>query len=363
MKSIQLKNVKKSYAGELVLEHFSLTIPSGKFFALLGPSGSGKTTILRLIAGFDSVDSGTIFLGNHDITNTPIYKRTVNTVFQNYALFPHLTVFENIAYSQRVRGLPAVVIEQRVNKILRTVHLQAHAHKSIAQLSGGQKQRVALARAIINEPDVLLLDEPLTALDPEMRERMLLELIELQSNLQTTFVYVTHDHSEALAVADQMAILNHNGEVEQVGTPREIYEYPVSSFVAQFVGTTNLFKGIVIEQGAGLVSVDVANIGVIRVFAAEYRPWAHALMQVFVSVRPEKILITKKQVAGFANSIQGVVVGIIYYGRSTQYNVRVAGEMVSVFEQNEEHIEKEIIDYDDHVYLYWHEKNAVLLER
>ena len=166
MRSIRLHNIKKTYAGELVLENFTLTIPSGKFFALLGPSGSGKTTILRLIAGFESVDEGAVFLGNTDITHVPVYKRSINTVFQNYALFPHLNVYENIAYSQRIRKVPSFMVRQKVEKALRIVHLESFANKPIDQLSGGQKQRVALARAIINEPDVLLLDEPLTALDP-----------------------------------------------------------------------------------------------------------------------------------------------------------------------------------------------------
>ncbi|HSW73673.1 MAG TPA: ATP-binding cassette domain-containing protein, partial [Candidatus Limnocylindria bacterium] len=231
MRSIRIEKIKKSFQGEVILENLSLTIPSGKFFALLGPSGSGKTTLLRLIAGFEVPDQGRILLGEQDITTMPINERRVNTVFQNYALFPHMTVFDNVAYALKLRKVDPALIEQKVIRILKAVHLEKHIYRSIRQLSGGQQQRVALARAIINEPDVLLLDEPLAALDLKLREKMLLELIELQDSLKTTFVYVTHDQFEALTVADYMAIMNYDGEIEQVGRPKEIYEFPVSSFV------------------------------------------------------------------------------------------------------------------------------------
>src|ERR1700735_3471835 len=216
MRSIKLEAIKKSYNGEVILENINLTIPSGKIFALLGPSGSGKTTILRLIAGFDAPDEGAIYLGKTNITHMPTNERRVNTVFQNYALFPHLNVFENVAYSLRLKNIPNDIVEQKVQRVLKIVHLEKHIHKAIQQLSGGQQQRVAIARAIINEPDVLLLDEPLAALDLKLRERMLIELIDLQSTLGTTFVYVTHDQFEALTVADTMAIMNHDGEIEQM---------------------------------------------------------------------------------------------------------------------------------------------------
>ena len=250
MRSIRLENITKSYDGEPIIENLSLIIPSGKFFALLGPSGSGKTTLLRLIAGFESVDAGKIYLGDQDITHVPINERHINTIFQNYALFPHLNVFENVAYGLRVKRVAKEIIEQKVSKIFKAVNLEKHMYKSINQLSGGQQQRVALARAVVNEPEVLLLDEPLAALDFKLRERMLLELIDLQSSLNTTFVYVTHDQFEALTVADHMAIMNHDGHIEQIGTPKEIYEFPVSSFVAKFVGTTNIIEGVFHADGA-----------------------------------------------------------------------------------------------------------------
>ncbi|MCB0486509.1 MAG: ATP-binding cassette domain-containing protein, partial [Flavobacteriaceae bacterium] len=207
MRSIVLKGVKKSISSSFLLDEIDLTIPAGEFFALLGPSGCGKTTLLRLIGGFEKVDSGKIFLGDTDITDLPIHERNINTVFQNYALFPHLNVYDNIAYSMRIEGRPRHQIKNKVERLLHAFHLEDHAYKTPNQLSGGQQQRVAIARAILNEPDILLFDEPLAALDFKLRERLLLELIELQDELQTTFVYVTHDQFEALTVADHMAIM------------------------------------------------------------------------------------------------------------------------------------------------------------
>ena len=291
MRSIRLERIKKIFDGETIIENLSLTIPSGKFFALLGPSGSGKTTLLRLIAGLEIPDQGKIVLGSRDITAIPINERSINTVFQNYALFPHMNVFDNVAYAMKLKKIPAPVIEQKVIKMLKIVHLEKHIYKSVRQLSGGQQQRVALARAIINEPDVLLLDEPLAALDLKLRERMLLELIELQDTLKTTFVYVTHDQFEALTVADYMAIMNHDGEIEQVGTPKEIYEFPVSSFVAQFVGTTNIIKGTVqLEEGGSILAVD--GLGALQIAVGKDKQW-HG-KEIFMSLRPEKVEIKKE---------------------------------------------------------------------
>jgi spermidine/putrescine transport system ATP-binding protein len=363
MRGIRFEGVTKSFNDEIIIENINLIIPSGQFFALLGPSGSGKTTLLRLIAGFETPDSGRIYVGDQDITDMPINERRVNTVFQNYALFPHMNVFDNVAYGLKIRGMDRDIIEQRVIKILRTVHLEKQIYKSIHQLSGGQQQRVALARAIINEPDVLLLDEPLAALDLKLREHMLLELIELQSTLKTTFVYVTHDQLEALTVADYMAIMNHEGEIEQVGTPKEIYEFPVSSFVARFVGTTNIIKGILRAVGDGQ-KIEFEGLGLFEVAVPRDKTWTRENTLVFLSLRPEKIEISKVPMQGFSNMLVGTVASIVYHGRSTQYNVRLKnGTLLHVFEQNEEHFPQEVIDYDDQVYLYWQKENAVLLER
>lgn len=363
MRAIRFQNITKRYNGELIIDNLSLTIPGGAFFALLGPSGSGKTTLLRLIAGLEEPDSGSIFLGDEDITHLPAYKRRVNTVFQNYALFPHMDVFDNVAYSLSIRNVPENSIEEKVVKILKTVGLDKHIYKSINNLSGGQKQRVALARAVINEPDVLLLDEPLAALDLKLREKMLIELIDLQSTLKTTFVYVTHDQFEALTVADHMAIMNHDGEIEQVGTPKEIYEFPVSTFVAAFVGTTNLLKGVLHVDNDGC-KIEFSGLGMFDIVCSKEKEWMRHGNTIFMSIRPEKIEISKTPMTGFSNALQATVQSIVYHGRSTQYNVQLKnGEVIQVFEQNEEHFPQEIIDYDDHVFLYWQKENVVLLEK
>jgi len=362
MRQIRLENVSKTFEGEEIISGLSLEIPAGKFFALLGPSGCGKTTILRLIAGLESVDSGKIYLGDQDITHQPIYKRRVNTVFQQYALFPHLSVFENVAYSLRIKREKEIFIRDKVYDALKMVHLIGFENKNINSLSGGQQQRVALARAIISQPEVLLLDEPLAALDQKLKEKLLIELIELQDNLKTTFVYVTHDQFEALTVADKMAIMNNDGHIEQIGTSKQIYEFPVSRFVANFVGNTNIIAGKLMEADNQQM-VEVRGLGNIFVFAPSKKNWMISGCNLFISVRPEKIFISKKEINGFSNHLTGRVDNIIYYGRSTQYSVMLKnGKKLIVFEQNEEHFPQETIDYDDNVNLYFQKENIVLLQ-
>jgi len=364
MRSIKLENLKKTINGGLIINDISLTIPAGKFFALLGPSGCGKTTLLRLIAGLEKADAGKIFLGDEDITDEPIHERPINIVFQNYALFPHLDVFDNIAYSLKLKKLPKLVIEQKVFKILEAFHLENHIYKPTSQLSGGQQQRVALARAIVNEPDVLLLDEPLAALDFKLRERMLIELIELQDKLKTTFVYVTHDQFEALTVADQMAIMNHKGEIEQIGTPKEIYEFPHSSFVAKFVGTTNILNGTLRHLDTAEPEIEISDLGHFKLYISQKRAWMREGCDMLISVRPEKIFISKKEVKNFSNTVKGIVQSIVYHGRSTQYNILLKNHTrLQVFEQNEEHFPQQVIDYDNEVNLYWQKENVVILEK
>lgn len=363
MRSIRFEAVSKSYEGEVILDNLSLEIPGGKFFALLGPSGCGKTTLLRLVAGLEKVDSGRIFLGDQEITHTPIYKRRVNTVFQQYALFPHLSVFENVAYSLRLKGLSDDEVADRVHNALKMVRLTGFDTKSPRSLSGGQQQRVALARAVINEPEVLLLDEPLAALDLKLKEQMLLELIRLQDTLGTTFIYVTHDQFEALTVADKMAIMSPHGTIEQLDTPKKIYEFPESKFVATFVGSSNLIEGTLrIRDGATFVEVEQLN-ATFSVYYPIEKTWMISGRKILMSVRPEKLLITKSEREGFSNHLTGKVVDIIYYGRSTEYRVQVAsGQLLMVFEQNEEHFPQETIDYDDTVHIYFQKENVVLLE-
>jgi spermidine/putrescine transport system ATP-binding protein len=362
MRRIRVESVSKTYDGELVLDKLNLEIPAGQFFALLGPSGCGKTSLLRLIAGLEVVDNGKIYLGNEDITNVPINERKINTVFQQYALFPHLSVFENVAYGLRVKGVNNVEIEERVYKILKNVRLAGYEKKKTKSLSGGQQQRVSLARAVINEPDVLLLDEPLAALDLKLKEQMLIELINLQDKLETTFVYVTHDQLEALTVADKMAIMNSCGNIEQIGTPKDIYEFPKSRFVATFVGSTNLIEGTLIVQ-EGLQKVVSEELGELTVFFSIEKSWMVPGRRILMSIRPEKLYITKKEMSGFSNCLEGIVADIIYAGRSTEYRVRLGNKQILIaFEQNEEHFPQETIDYDDKVYLYFQKENVVLLE-
>jgi spermidine/putrescine transport system ATP-binding protein len=362
MRRIRVENVTKTIDGEVVLDNLSLEIQPGQFFALLGPSGCGKTTLLRLLAGLESVDTGHIYLGDDDITNLPIFKRRINTVFQQYALFPHLTVFENVAYSLRIKKMKNDMINARVHEVIKTVRLSSFESKYPNNLSGGQQQRVALARAIVNEPDVLLLDEPLAALDLKLKEEMLIELIDLQEKLETTFIYVTHDQQEALTVADRMAIMNKHGKIEQIGTPKQIYEFPVSRFVADFVGSTNIIEGTFHVRDVRQL-VEVEGLGVFNVYSPLERPWMIPGCRLFVSIRPEKIFIAKHEKSGFTNHLEGRVVDIIYYGMSTQYYVKLSnGQVLMVFEQNEEHFPQEIIDYDDHVHLYFQKENVVLLE-
>ena len=363
MPAIHLENVSKSVEDSVILENIDLHIPSGKFFALLGPSGCGKTTLLRIIAGLDTANKGKVFLDTQEITNLPIHKRPVNMVFQNYALFPHMDVFDNIAYSLKLKKNTKQQIKQKVQKILAAFHLQKHIHKFPNELSGGQQQRVALARAIVDEPQVLLLDEPLAALDFKLRERMLIELIELQDHTKTTFIYVTHDQFEALTVADQMAIMNHDGEIEQIGTPKEIYEFPGSSFVAKFVGTTNILTGTLHDIDTQ-PTIFIPDLGKFQVHVPHQKPWMQEGVSALVSIRPEKFYISKKAVPNFSNHVKGTVHSIVYHGRSTQYNIQVNSQYrLQVFEQNEEHFPQEVIDYDHEVYLYWQKENSVLLEK
>lgn len=364
VRSIKIQNVTKSKQGHKILDQIDLEIPGGQFFALLGPSGCGKTTLLRLIAGLEEVDSGQIFIGDKQITHLPPHKRNVGIVFQNYALFPHLSVYENVAYSLRLQGRTEEEIEYRVIKLLTAFGLENHIYKLPSELSGGQQQRVALARAIAREPEVLLLDEPLAALDFKLREKMLVELIDLQDKLSTTFIYVTHDQFEALTVADHMAIMNQHGEIEQKGRPKNIYEFPLSTFVAGFVGTTNLFYGYLKQLDSDPV-LQIPDLCDFNIMIPDHKLWMSEGNPVILSIRPEKILISKRaDIGNFSNQLRGIVKSIVYYGRSTQYSVQLENQMkVQVFEQNEDHFVQDTIDYDDEVFLYFQKENMVLLEK
>ncbi len=239
---LSLKNVSKAFDGKTVLDSLDLDILDGEFITLLGPSGCGKTTLLRLMAGFEQPDTGSVTLSGHDITHAPPEHRPLNTVFQNYALFPHMSVYDNVAYGLKMEKRPKEEIRQRVDEVLAMVQLQNFARRKPHQLSGGQQQRVAIARAVVKRPQLLLLDEPLSALDYKLRRTMQVELKRLQRELGITFVFVTHDQEEALSMSDRVVVLKE-GEIQQLGTPREIYERPANLFTARFVGETNLFPG------------------------------------------------------------------------------------------------------------------------
>ncbi len=244
---INLQNISISLNREVVLENFNIKIKSGKFVTLLGPSGCGKTTTLKIIAGLLQPDSGKIFFDGKDITSTPPYKRNINTVFQRYALFPHLNVFENVAFGLKIKNVPKEEIVNRVSSILKTVNLKGFEKRRPHQLSGGQQQRVAIARALINRPKVLLLDEPLSALDVNLKKEMQIELKEMQQNLNTTFIYITHDQEEALTMSDTVVVMNE-GQVQQIGTPEEIYNEPKNAFVADFIGESNILNGTMVDD-------------------------------------------------------------------------------------------------------------------
>jgi putative spermidine/putrescine transport system ATP-binding protein len=300
--ALRLENVRKSYGSVLAVAGIDLVVKEGEFFTLLGPSGSGKTSLLRLIAGFERPDSGRIELGGRDVTSLPPHQRDTNTVFQDYALFPHMTVAQNIGYGLRVKGVPAAERRQRVERALRMVRLVGLDQRRPNQLSGGQRQRVALARAVINEPEVLLLDEPLGALDLKLRQEMQLELKRIQQEVGITFVYVTHDQEEALTMSDRMAVMA-NGQIEQIGPPVEVYERPATEFVAGFIGISNVLQ----RDGVRFV------------------------------VRPEKIrMLAEGEEPGPGTTVEpGTVEQVVYVGMSTRYVVRLDhGEQLVAVRQN-----------------------------
>lgn len=244
---IELKSVSKRYNDNIILDNFNLSIKENEFLTLLGPSGCGKTTTLKIISGFESVDNGSVFFNDEDITNVPPHKRALNTVFQKYALFPHMNVYENIAFGLKIKKLPKKTIDEKVKKMLSLVSLAGFEKRNISSLSGGQQQRVAIARALVNEPKVLLLDEPLGALDFKLRKEMQIELKKIQQELGITFIFVTHDQEEALTMSDTIIVMN-KGKIEQVGTPEDIYNEPTNAFVANFIGESNILSGIMIKD-------------------------------------------------------------------------------------------------------------------
>lgn len=322
MSLLEIRNVTRRFGDFVAVNNVSISIEAGEFFTLLGPSGCGKTTLLRMIAGFDLPDAGQILLDGKDLVNSPPEKRPVHTVFQSYALFPHMTVAQNIAFPLRMAGKSSEEIPGKVKEMLRAVHLEDKAERYPHEMSGGQRQRVALARALVNHPRVLLLDEPLAALDAKLREQMQLELINLQKEVGITFIYVTHDQSEALALSHRIAVMN-KGQVEQLDEPDKIYSFPKSRFVADFIGTCNLLDGTISNVSDKLITLDVPGLGQVRC-ASSNNPQTGKSGS--LALRPEQLRI-RSQVTPDPeeNHFRGEVKDYLYLGEVTVYIVEIEG--------------------------------------
>ena len=323
--SVVLEKVIKTHGFVRAVDHVSLSIQSGEFFSILGPSGSGKTTILRLIAGLDRPDQGAIVIQQRVVTHDPPHKRPVNMVFQNYALFPHLSVFENVAFGLRMKGEGQANIHKSVSHILALVRLQGKEKRLPGQLSGGEQQRVALARALVNRPVVLLLDEPLAALDQQLRQEMQGELKRLQREVQSTFICVTHHQDEALMLSDRIAVMQA-GKVLQVGTPQEIYDRPVSSMVAQFIGLSNVLSGTIASCEGGWCRVEHEVLAPVKVICSPHDSFQGA---VTVMVRPERVHVSSDMTAnGYDNRLQAIVHQVAFSGNEVVYHVRLRDEAI-----------------------------------
>ena len=316
---VELRNVTKRFGAYEALKEASFEIRAGEFMTFLGPSGCGKTTCLRLISGFDTPTSGQIFLDGKDLTFEPPYRRDVNQVFQNYALFPHLTIYENIAFGLRMKKIPPAQIRDRVDRVVKMTSLEDFTTRKPAQLSGGQRQRVALARAIVCEPKVLLLDEPLSALDAKLRTQMRVELKQLQKKLGITFIFVTHDQEEALTMSDRVAVLNA-GRVEQIGTVNEIYYKPATRFVASFIGESNIVEAEILRSEGEFLHCRLE--GGLELDVRSPKPPAHS--QILLSLRPEKIRLTRENPGG-RNSFPGTIEMEIFKGAVDDLTISVQG--------------------------------------
>jgi len=362
---VTVKNVEKNFGDFQALKNVSLEIKKGEFFSLLGPSGCGKTTLLRIIAGFEDPSRGAVLLDGKDVIPIPANKRPVNTVFQSYALFPHLTVFENVAFPLRLKKVANSEVKTKVQKFLELVKLPKEGKKLPSQLSGGQKQRVAIARALINEPSVLLLDEPLSALDAKLRQHMLIELDAIHDEIGITFIYVTHDQQEALSVSDRVAVMNE-GKVEQIGTPFEIYESPQTHFIANFIGETNLITGKVTEiTDKNHVKVEFADLGSLIVY--KDKP-LNAGDTVKVTIRPEKIRISAEKPVDlnkeYMNLLNGEVDEVIYSGFQSKFFVKIGQRtMFRVFKQHVKFfMDEKSINWRDQVYIWWDNRDGYVVE-
>ncbi len=356
--SVLLNNVVKTHGANLAVDHVSLAIQEGEFFSILGPSGSGKTTLLRLIAGLDIPDSGEVDIQGQRVTSHPPHERPVNMVFQQYALFPHLSVSENVAFGLKMQKRPPSEILKTVDEMLELVRLQGKAHRLPSQLSGGEQQRVALARALVNRPVVLLLDEPLAALDQQLREEMQGELKRLQKEVRATFICVTHQQEEALMLSDRLAMM-HNGKILQVGTPQHMYEKPVSTTVARFIGQSNFLLGTVDRLEKGLLWVHHPSFPktVVQSPSANLGPGPITVM-----VRPEQVhLCADRADPRFDNTLQGTVEEIVFNGNDVLYQIRLSGDLRWTARRSVLDAAASPFQVDQSVFLQWFANSAIAL--
>jgi len=356
---IRLEHVYKRFDALAAVDDVSLSIYRGEIFCLLGASGCGKTTLLRMLAGFDEPSSGRIYIDGADMQNVPPYSRPVNMMFQSYALFPHMTVEQNVAFGLKQQRTPRAEIATRVGEMLGMVRLQGLERRKPHQLSGGQRQRVALARALIQRPKLLLLDEPLGALDKKLREHTQFELVGIQQRLGVTFVVVTHDQEEAMTLATRIGVMDR-GRIIQVGTPRDIYESPRSRYVAEFIGNVNMFEGEVTRAAAGELTIECRELG-LELHAASAAP-AAAGTRVWAAVRPEKMQLSLERPADTANLIGGVIAEIAYLGETSTYLVRLeGGRMLRVTQPNTQRDGEPRLARDARVWVSWHAAGCMVV--
>ncbi len=353
---LKLRNMKKLYGNVVAVNNVSLEIRDGEFLTLLGPSGSGKTTILMMIAGFERPTSGEILFQGKPINLVPPEKRNCGMVFQNYALFPHMSIFDNLSFPLKMRKVGKQDKEQKIKEVLDLVQLSGYESRYPKQLSGGQQQRIALARALIFDPPVLLMDEPLGALDKKLREHMQLEIKHIQSKLKRTVIYVTHDQEEALVMSDRIAVMNE-GEVKQVGTPGELYEYPVDKFVAGFIGESNFLEGKVIDRNDEVLTLQMADE------STHQLQWQEDVAigdELCFSIRPEKVFISNDKKPS-VNALSGVIEEIIYIGETTRYKIIIGKDnIINVREMNIG--DRSPYERGEKVKLSWNMKNLRRLE-